>query len=86
MALQRRHDKRQKMESSAVAGKEDEEVSSDTATLHLGSPRKRSWENYVCPGHPHCENFDCDVCANPSEIELEDVKEDDEGRPVRTRS
>ena len=57
--------------------KEDEEVSSQATTLQFGSPGKRRWEEYVCPGYPHCENFDCDLCENPSETEVEDVKEDE---------
>ena len=123
LALHRWHDKRQKVESSAVAGKEssavadngcmrrpsglqisgcmvlmevrereaeewvrgsccmvpmesrqkeDQEVSSQATTLQFGSPGKRRWEEYVCPGYPHCENFDCDLCDNPSETEVED--------------
>ena len=59
--------------------KEDEEVSSQATTLQFGSPAKSRWVSYVCPGHPHCENFDCDLCENPSDTEAEDVKEDDEG-------
>ena len=57
--------------------KEDEEVSSQATTLQFGSPGKSRWEEYVCPGYPHCENFDCDLCENPSETEVEDVKEDE---------
>ena len=91
MVLQRRHDKRQKVESSAVAGKEspalagnggmsvvalreeeNAEVSSQATTLQFGSPGKSRWEEYVCLGYPHCENFDCDLCDNPSETEVED--------------
>ena len=45
--------------------KEDEEVSSQATTLQFGSPGKSRWEEYVCPGYPHCENFDCDLCENP---------------------
>ena len=56
--------------------KEDEEVSSQATTLQFGSPGKSRWEEYVCLGYPHCENFDCDLCENPSETEVEDVKED----------
>ena len=52
--------------------KEDEEVSSQATTLQFGSPGKSRWEEYVCPGYPHCENFDCDLCDNPSETEVED--------------
>ena len=110
LALHRWHDKREKVESSAVAGKEspavadngrtpglqisgcmflmevrerededgfrgsccmvpmesrqkeDEEVSSQATTLQFGSLGKSRWEEYVCPGYPHCENFDCDLC------------------------
>ena len=57
--------------------KEDEEVSSQATTLQFGSPGKRRWEEYVCLGYPHCENFDCDLCDNPSETEVEDAKEDE---------
>ena len=57
--------------------KEDEEVSSQATTLQFGSPGKSRWEEYVCLGYPHCENFDCDVCEKPSETEVEDVKEDE---------
>ena len=57
--------------------KEDEEVSSQATTLQFGSPGKSRWEEYVCLGYPHCENFDCDLCDNPSETEVEDVKEDE---------
>ena len=35
--------------------KEDEEVSSQATTLQFGSPGKSRGEEYVCPGHPHCE-------------------------------
>ena len=52
--------------------KEDEEVSSQATTLQFGSPGKSRWEEYVCRGYPHCENFDCDLCDNPSETEGED--------------
>ena len=45
--------------------------------LHATSPGKRRWEEYVCPGYPHCENFDCDLCDNPSETEVEDAKADE---------
>ena len=57
--------------------KEDEEVSSQATTLQFGSPGKSRWEEYVCLGYPHCENFDCDLCDNPSETEVEDVMEDE---------
>ena len=57
--------------------KEDEEVSSQATTLQFGSPGKSRWEEYVCPGYPHCENFDCDLCDNPSETEVEDAKADE---------
>ena len=113
LGLHRWHNKRQKVESSAVAGKEspavadngcmrrwppglqisgcmflmevrekeDEEGSSQATTLQFGSPGKSRWEEYVCPGYPHCENFDCDLCENPSETEVEDVKEDERNTP-----
>ena len=112
LGLHQWHNKRQKVESSAVAGKEspavadndrtpglqiswpgfrgnctmhfmesrqkeDEEVSSQATTLQLGAPGRSRWEEFVCLGFPHCENFDCDLCENPSETEVEDVKEDD---------
>ena len=57
--------------------KEDEEVSSQATTLQFGSPGKSRREEYVCLGHPHCEKFDCDLCENPSEKGVEDVKEDE---------
>ena len=57
-----------------VREKEDEEVSSETPTLQLGSPAK---SRYVCPGHPDCGNIDCDLCEDP-ETEAEDVKEADD--------
>ena len=57
--------------------KEDEEVSSQATTLQFGSPGKSRWEEYVCLGYPHCENFDCDLCDNPSETEVEDAKADE---------
>ena len=60
-----------------VREKEHEEGSSEATTLQFGSPGKSRWEEYVCPGYPHCENFDCDLCENPSETEVEDVKEDE---------
>ena len=47
-------------------------MSSQATTLQFGSPGKSRWEEYVCPGYPHCENFDCDLCDNPSETEGED--------------
>ena len=52
--------------------KEDEEVSSQATTLQFGSPGKSRWEEFVCLGYPYCENFDCDLCDNPSETEVED--------------
>ena len=55
--------------------KEDEEVSSQATTLQFGSPGKSRWEEYVCPGYPHCENFDCDLCEDPPETEADDVNE-----------
>ena len=57
--------------------KEHEEGSSQATTLQFGSLGKRRWEEYVCLGYPHCENFDCDLCEHPSETEVEDVKEDE---------
>ena len=47
-------------------------MESQATTMQFGSPGKRRWEEYVCPGYPHCENFDCDLCDNPSETEGED--------------
>ena len=52
-------------------------MESQATTLQFGSPGKRRWEEYVCPGYPHCENFDCDLCDNPSETEVEDAKADE---------
>ena len=101
MALQRWHDNRQKVESSAVAGEassavagkessavagnggmivvdsqeeNNEEVSSQATTLHLGSPAKRG---YVCRGKPLCEDIDCDC----EDVCLETEFEDEEGAP-----
>ena len=60
---------------------EEEEEEQEEEVSRMGADVSCSWESYICPGYPRCENFDCDYCMEEEEEEEkaeEDEEEDEE--------
>ena len=49
------------------AEEEEEEEQEEEFPSRMGADVKSTWESYICPGYPRCENFDCDYCREEEE-------------------